>query len=101
VYFACQTYTSRGLCSRHSIRQDKLERMVLAAIQTQVALADDIAALADEISRAPASRNASHRVETGLNRRRQALDKLAALKAGLYVDGKTATFPAKKTTARR
>jgi DNA invertase Pin-like site-specific DNA recombinase len=88
VYYACQTYTTRRLCSRHSIRHDKLESMILAAIRTQVALMDDIAALIDEVNHSPAARNVSRSLENVVQQRRQELDKLTKRKADLYMDWK-------------
>ena len=88
VYYACQTYTTRSLCSRHSIRHDKLEAMVLSAIRTQVALIDDITTLIDEVNRAPVIRNVSKNLEDSLKQRRQELDRVIRLKADLYMDWK-------------
>ena len=45
-YYSCRSYTDKRICSKHTIRQDKLENAVLAALQMQIALVDH---LADEI----------------------------------------------------
>lgn len=41
VYYLCRTYAKvdKTACSKHTMRADKLEKIVLASIQTQVALA--------------------------------------------------------------
>ena len=88
VYYACRTYVNTGLCSRHSIRHDRLEGIVLAVLQRQVALIDGLAALIDEVDGAPATRAASERLETSLRQRRQELERAAELRAGLYLDWK-------------
>ncbi len=44
AYLKCTTYTriDKSICTKHTIRLDKLEDMVLSAIQSQVALAVDM-----------------------------------------------------------
>ena len=44
AYLKCTTYTriDKSICTKHTIRLDKLENMVLSAIQSQVALAVDM-----------------------------------------------------------
>lgn len=44
TYYVCSTYTKRDkhACTRHSIRADRLEKLVLQSIQMQVALAVDM-----------------------------------------------------------
>ena len=43
TYYACRSYTDKRICSKRSIRQDKLESAVLAALQMQIALVDQLA----------------------------------------------------------
>src|SRR5699024_6463337 len=43
AYYACRSYTDKKVCSKHTIRQDALENAVLAALQMQIALADQLA----------------------------------------------------------
>ena len=43
AYYSCRSYTDKKICSKHSIRQDKLENAVLAALQMQIALVDQLA----------------------------------------------------------
>jgi DNA invertase Pin-like site-specific DNA recombinase len=88
VYYACQTNTNTGLCSRHSIRHDKLETAVLEAIQKQIMLIDSMAQLIDEINDAPVVRTVSKRLTASLKLRKQELEKTTALRTGLYVDWK-------------
>ena len=88
VYYACKTNTERGVCTRHSIRHDKLEKIVLEAIQKQVALIDDMAQLIDDINNAPVVRTISKRLTASLKLRRQELEKITGLRTGLYMDWK-------------
>jgi len=88
VYYACKTNTTQGLCTRHSIRHDKLEKIVLEAIQKQVALIDDMAQLIDDINNAPVVRTISKRLTASLKLRRQELEKITGLRTGLYMDWK-------------
>jgi DNA invertase Pin-like site-specific DNA recombinase len=89
VYYACRTHTTTGLCSRHSIRHDKLEAIVLETIKKQIALIDGIAELIDEINKAPIVRTASKRITVALKLRKQELEKVSTLRTGLYVDWKS------------
>ncbi|MDR3344289.1 MAG: recombinase family protein [Oscillospiraceae bacterium] len=88
VYYACRTKLTTGLCTRHSIRHDKLESIVLQAIQAQIALVDGLSELIDAINDAPVTRTVSKRLNTSLKQRRQDLERLSALRTGLYVDWK-------------
>jgi hypothetical protein len=78
----------QGLCSRHSIRHEKLESAVLEAIQKQVFLVANMAGIIEEINRSPAKKSASIRITTALESRRHELAKMAGLRTGLYVDWK-------------
>lgn len=89
VYYACKTHTTQKLCSRHSIRHEKLEKAVLEAVKKQVALIDDMAQLIDEINRAEAPRTNSKRLMTAIKLRKQELEKATALRTGLYMDWKS------------
>ena len=53
AYYSCRSYTDKKICSKHSIRQDKLENAVLAALQMQIALVDRLAEEIERINNAP------------------------------------------------
>ncbi len=89
VYYACKTNTTQGLCTRHSIRQDKLESIVLETIQKQIALIDDMAQLIDDINNAPAPRPVSKRLTASIKLRKQELEKISGIRTGLYMDWKS------------
>jgi len=88
VYYACRTYTTTKTCSRHSIRHDKLEGLVLTAIVRQIDLMDGLAEMIDSINEAPVQRAVSKRLESSLKSRSNDLERATALREGLYVDWK-------------
>lgn len=88
VYYACKTNLTQGRCTRHSIRNDVLERAVLETIQKQVVLIDNIARLIDNINNAPAPRDVSNRLAASLRLQKQELEKISGIKTGLYLDWK-------------
>ena len=55
VYYYCRTYKdqSKGVCTKHTIRHDRLEAAVLYAIRQQVYLAVDYSKTIEWINRAP------------------------------------------------
>lgn len=88
VYYACRTHSTTGLCSRHSIRHDKLERAVLETIQTQVALIDDMAQLIDDIHRTSVPCTGSKRLTASIKHKKHALERVSSARTGLYLDWK-------------
>ena len=88
VYYACRTNQTTRLCSRHSIRDDKLEKIVLETIKKQIDLIDGMAELIDKINEAPAPRTVSKRLTEALKLSKQELEKITGLKTGLYIDWK-------------
>jgi len=89
AYYACRAYVANGLCSRHSIRHDRLEEIVVTAIARQIDLIDGLAEMIDEINEAPAQRTTSKRLESSLKSRRAELEKTQRLYEGLYIDWKS------------
>ncbi len=90
AYYACRTYKekSKTACTKHSIREDALEAAVLATIQAQIALLDNLTDIIDNINKRPAVNTQSGRIERLLNERSKELEKARALLDGLYVDWK-------------
>ncbi|MDR2753363.1 MAG: recombinase family protein [Oscillospiraceae bacterium] len=89
VYYACRTNITTGLCTRHSIRHDRLEAIVLAAIRRQMELIDGLAEMIDEIDAAPVRRTESAQLERAVKTRRAELEKTHTLYDGLYADWKS------------
>jgi uncharacterized small protein (DUF1192 family) len=89
VYYACRTYTTSGsLCSRLPIRHDKLEQLVLTALQHEIDRVDGLAELIDEINTAPVVRTTSKRLDSTLKQRRQELERAASIRTDLFLDWK-------------
>jgi len=89
VYYACRTHTTTGLCTRHSIRHDRLEEIVLKAIQKQINLVDSLVEMIDDINAAPVQRTESAQLERAVKTRRTELEKTHTLYDGLYADWKS------------
>ena len=91
VYYVCRTYAEKSQihCTRHSIREDELNRAVLSAVQTQVALLESLYEIVDQINLSPTANTQSIRVEKLLKEKAHALEKVKALSDGLYVDWKS------------
>jgi len=113
AYYACRAYVANKLCSRHSIRHDRLEEIVLTAIARQIDLIDGLTEMIDGINEAPAQRTTSKRLESSLKSRKNELEKAKSLCEGLYVDWKSGDitreeyhamkqkFEAKQTTLKQ
>jgi hypothetical protein len=88
TYYTCRTNTekSKTKCSAHSIREDILESVILAAIQAQIALVNSIETIVDEINAKPEANTASQRIEKMLKEKSRELDKAQSLTDGLYGD---------------
>lgn len=89
-YYACTTNVrmSKELCTRHSIRSDKLDEAVLQAIKIQISLVINASKVIKEINRI---KKIDYRVETIINnikRQERELDKYNKLKKASYEDWK-------------
>lgn len=94
VYYACRTYTNsekngREPCKKHSIRTDRLERAVLAAIKMQISLAISLSEVIANVNDAPELNRKSDRLDTMLKARRAELEKYQYLCDDLHPDMKT------------
>lgn len=87
VYYYCRTYRekSRERCTKHAIRADILEGVVLAAVQMQIALAEGLDRLAAEIEAAPFS-GQTLRLEELKEQKSRELGKTSKLLDSLYLD---------------
>lgn len=88
AYYSCRSYTDKRACSKHSIRQDKLEAAVLAALRMQIALIDGLDELTERIRAAPAGTREGKRLPDSLKQAEAQLDRLRAAYDGLYLDWK-------------
>lgn len=89
TYYACHTYTDKRACTKHSIRQDKLEKAVLAAIQVQIALVDNLAEEVERIRNAPEINRENKRLARSLEQTERQLKKYYDTSDSLYLDWKS------------
>lgn len=91
VYYSCSTYSRKlkTACTKHTIREDVLEKAVLIAIQKQIALVDNLTEIIDEINNAPVIHRESKRINKLLDVKQKELDKLNSLIDNLYMDWRT------------
>lgn len=101
VYYSCTTYSrkSKAACTKHSIREDVLEKAVLLAIQKQIALVATLSEAIEEISNAPVIHTESKRINHLLSAKQNELEKLTTVTDNLYMDWRTGEIT--KTEYRR
>ena len=90
VYYHCTTYTRllKSMCTKHTIREDVLEKAVLTAIQKQISLVDDLKKILEEIQNAPMRHTESERITFLLCTKKKELEKLSAVVDTVYMDWK-------------
>lgn len=89
-YYICSTYKNKGknLCSKHTIKSDKVENAVFEFIKFNIKLVLEIEPILELINGSPLRVNASNRLKTVLNAQETELIKTAKLKEELYPDYK-------------
>lgn len=89
-YYACSTYVrrSRGLCSKHTIRSDKLEEAVLETIKLQISLVIDADKVIREISKSKRFNYKMDTISNNIDREEKELEKYKKLKKSVYEDWK-------------
>ena len=87
-YYCCRTYKekSKTACTKHSIRVDRLEEAVLAALKAQIALADNLALTVESIAQTPQVDTKSARIEKLLHDKHREQERTKSLLDGLYMD---------------
>ena len=88
AYYSCRTYSDKKTCTKHTIREDKLESAVLAALQIQIALVDNLSAEIEKIANAPSVNRENKRLEIALNQSEKQLKTLTDASDSLYIDWK-------------
>jgi len=89
AYYYCRISKEAGdVCTRHSIREKKLEEAVLYAIRAQIGLVENLAHVIDSINKAPGAENRSFRLETLLKTHESELSRLISICDSLYTDWK-------------
>lgn len=87
-YYYCSTYVKRSktACTKHTFREDNLQIAVLKAIQLQVALAINMKAQVDKITKSEKVNRSSKRIEELLISNKTALTKQEDILDSLYFD---------------
>jgi len=91
AYYACRTYMekSRRRCTKHSIREDVLTSVVLAAIQKQIELLDGLTGVVEQVQLSDRADLGNQRIEKMLREKRREKGRVRVLIDGLYEDWKT------------
>lgn len=89
-YYICSTYRnkSKNLCTKHSIRNDKLEAAVLEAIKLQVSLVIEMEEILKEINKSKTVSLRNNNIENNIKRQELELEKNKKLKKSSYEDWK-------------
>ena len=90
VYYYCRTYKdqSKSVCTKHTIRHDRLEAAVLYAIQQQIYLAVDYSKTIEWINRAPLVKSQSRKLADLIEQKERELAKIVRYKQAIYQDWK-------------
>ena len=99
AYYACRTFTDKKTCSKHSIRQDKLEEAVLAALQVQIALVDKLSEEIERINNAPVINRENKRLTLALKQAENNSSNTMMLPTACTLIGKAAILPKMNTAA--
>lgn len=89
-YYICSTYRnkSKDLCSKHSIRNDKLEEAVLEAIKLQISLVIEMESVLKEIQKSKTASLRNNNIENSIQRQENEYEKYKKLKRSVYEDWK-------------
>ena len=79
---------SKGGCTKHTIRHDRLEAAVLYAIRQQVYLAVDYSKTIEWINRAPLVKSQSKKLIDAIEQKERELSKITRYKQAIYQDWK-------------
>lgn len=115
TYYVCSTFKKmdRGACTKHTIRLDRLEEAVLAAIRMQIQLAVDMKQAIDVINQSAAVNKQSGKLQKQLENAKKDEMNAEAMMLDLYPDWKAgmisseeyqklkAMFEAKREDARK
>ena len=89
AYYYCRiSKEATNKCTRHSIRESRLEEAVLSAIQLQIKLIKKIEKVIDDINKAPKIETKSTRLQSLLKQQENELTRAITLCDSLYTDWK-------------
>lgn len=89
-YYVCNTYRkkSKGACTKHTIRSDYLEELVLESIKLQIKLATEMEVLINKINKSEKRNIYNNNIERMIKAKMNDLEKNKKLKKSLYEDWK-------------
>ncbi|MCF0124523.1 MAG: recombinase family protein [Clostridia bacterium] len=89
-YYVCNTYRKKsiGTCTKHTIRSDELENLVLKSIKMQIDIAIEMEKMIKKINQSSKRNIFSNNVEKMLNVKFNELEKVKKLKKDVYEDWK-------------
>lgn len=87
-YYICSTYKNYSACSKHSIREDVLAKIVYAAIKQQIDVTVEMEKLIQSISDAPIEKNKNFDYQTQKKKQETELCRVMNYKKNLYQDYK-------------
>lgn len=90
AYYICSTFKKQhsGICTKHTIRSDKLERAVLETLRQQIARAVEMDELIASIDQNRLHTHSAQRFEQEKKRLTDERDRLSQMKLSLYPDWK-------------
>lgn len=87
VYYVCSANKAdRSVCSKHSIREDVLEKAVLATIQQQIAVILDMDLAMQQIEALSWEKAEIKKIDANIEYQNQIIEKNNALRLGVYED---------------
>ena len=88
VYYSCATYSrqSKTACTKHTIREDVLEKAALITIRKQIAAAADMEKIAGKTEAYPSAFPWQERIRNLIETRKKELEKLVCASDQLYID---------------
>ncbi|MBE5952274.1 MAG: recombinase family protein [Lachnospiraceae bacterium] len=97
-YYVCSTFKKldKGACTKHSVRLEKVEEAVLAAIQMQIQLAVDMKQAIDVINKSAAVNTQSGKLQKQLEQAKKEEANAEKLMLDLYPDWKAGMITAEE-----
>ncbi len=89
AYYHCRTFVDKKTCTKHTIREDKLQAAVLQSLRIQFMLADSLAEEIEDINNAPVLHRESKRLSYALTQAEKQLKQHNDASDSLYMDWKS------------
>ena len=89
VYYHCRTAQDKGVCTKRTLREDRLIKAVYDAIRVQIGLVPSLSDALDVIHQRPSAKTPYHRLNNLLKLRQADLDKVITASDNLYMDWKS------------